>query len=77
MITVEHILNEQTQCPAWVFTHHESGETKVLDGRAGAMLSLMLSTLNYELRPDFRPLDAFTEESLARGRAWAEQQVTP
>lgn len=52
----------------WVFTREETGEQRVLEGKKASLLSMLLADAGYELRPDFSLFDAFTEESLERGR---------
>ena len=52
----------------WVFTHPETGQQRVLDGKRASILWMLLADAGYELRPDFHPFSAFTEESLERGR---------
>ena len=67
-LAVEHDCNGPYGSGRWVFTRPETGEQKILTGKAAGLLALLLADQGYELRPEFRPLDAFTEESLERGR---------
>lgn len=52
---------------AWTVRNPETGESKRVEGRAASLLSMLIAQQGYELREDFHPFDAFTEESLARG----------
>lgn len=53
---------------AWTVRDPESGESKRLEGKAAALLSMLIARHDYAIRDDFHPFDAFTEESLDRGR---------
>jgi hypothetical protein len=61
----------------WVFTNPETGEQKILTGKKASMLWLLLAKADYELRLDFNVLDAFTEESLDRGRCERLRRAVP
>lgn len=68
MLTLEHDLGGGNCSGRWLL-RGPSGETQVISGKRAALLSLLLSGMNYELRPDVHPLDLFTDESLEHGRA--------
>ena len=52
----------------WVIMHPESGWTRTLGGKEATLFRLLLAIQKYDLRPDIRLLDLFTEDPLERGR---------
>lgn len=52
----------------WVVYCPHTGEQRHITGKKSALLSMILANVNYEVREDFHPFDAFTEESLKRGQ---------
>lgn len=52
----------------WIVRSPGTGEEMTITGRKAALLSVILATANYQLREDFHPLDAFSEDSLKRGQ---------
>lgn len=57
----------------WAAVDTDTQEAMKLHGKYASLLSLLLS--GYQLRDDFQPLDAFTSESLDKGRAVAKAVI--
>ena len=67
-LTLDHDFNGEYGSGRYIVSNSESGQRKILEGKAAGLLALLLSDRGYDLREDFHPMDAFTDESLEAGR---------
>jgi len=66
VIQLEYGVEGPFKAGFWRATNRESGSRTKITGKQASMISMILS--GYAFKPDFHPFDAFTQESLDKGR---------
>ncbi len=66
MIALEYAVRGPFKEGYWRATNAQTGSTTQITGKQASMISMILS--GYAFKPDFHPFDAFTKESLNKGR---------
>lgn len=77
MLLLEHGFEGPLKSGFWLVKNTVTGDVKKLSGKEASMISLLIADNLYQFRDDFQPLDAFTESSLDKGRAWATASKEP
>jgi hypothetical protein len=66
MIQLEYGVEGPFKTGFWRAKNTASGSTSKISGKQASMISMILS--GYAFKPDFHPFDAFTQDSLDKGR---------